>query len=232
MINIVKSLGGALKAAQNPWSAAAAGAAGSLVSGLLSQRSADKSMRFQAEQTGTGYQRAMSDMKSAGLNPMLAAKLGPAASASGAQASFPDIGKAVSSGFQAAKMAQETERLKELTPIEAAKMSEEVFNLELTGRQIKENISKIMEQTRKLGVVIDIEKLRMPEMKAMASFWETTGSLGQWLKAVEAAKNAGISIGDLIPTRLLDLLKSKTKTKTVTHTRRGRGETYSETWSE
>ena len=102
VLDIVKSFAPALTGV-NPWSAAAAAAGGSLVSGLLSQRSADKSMRFSAEQTSTGYQRAMEDMKRAGLNPMLAAKFGPAASASGSQTTFPDIGRAVSSGFQAAK---------------------------------------------------------------------------------------------------------------------------------
>lgn len=235
VLDVVKSMAPAL-ASVNPWSAAAAAAGGSLVSGLLSQRSADKSMRFQADQTSTGYQRAMEDMRRAGLNPMLAAKLGPASSGSGAQTTFPDIGRAVSSGFQAAKADVERKRVEELTPIEAAKMSQEVVNLEQTEEQIVQNVNKLKAEINKIGVEIDIKTLSLPELKAMSAFWETTGDLGKWLKAVEAGKNAGISVADLVPTKLIgsiyNKLAGKPKTKTVTHTRRGRGETYSETWSE
>jgi hypothetical protein len=87
----------------NPYIGMAGSLAGSLFSAKQSQASADKQMAFQASQTGTGYERAMADMKRAGLNPMLAAKLGPAASGSGAMASIPDYGQAVQRGSAAAQ---------------------------------------------------------------------------------------------------------------------------------
>jgi hypothetical protein len=94
-----------LIAAANPYVAAGVSLLGSMHSAKQSQRSADKQMAFQASQTGTGYQRAMADMKRAGLNPMLAAKLGPAASGSGAMANIPDYGQAIQRGASAAQSA-------------------------------------------------------------------------------------------------------------------------------
>jgi hypothetical protein len=51
---------------------------------------ARQQMAFQAGQTGTEYQRAVEDMRKAGINPMLATKLGGASSATGAMAQLKD----------------------------------------------------------------------------------------------------------------------------------------------
>jgi hypothetical protein len=66
--------------------------------GLLGTRSTNRAqealarqqMQFQADQTGTEYQRAVADMRAAGINPMLATKLGGASSATGAMAQLKD----------------------------------------------------------------------------------------------------------------------------------------------
>lgn len=57
------------------------------------RESAGEQMAFQERMSSTAWQRAVLDMKRAGLNPMLAYSQGPAASAPGAMAQVPDFGR-------------------------------------------------------------------------------------------------------------------------------------------
>lgn len=74
------------QSASNTASANAAAAANTAAANAANERIADKQMAFQEKMSSSAYQRAMVDMKRAGLNPMLAYQQGGASSPSGAGA--------------------------------------------------------------------------------------------------------------------------------------------------
>jgi hypothetical protein len=144
--------------------------AGSIVSGLFNKRSADKQMRFQDSQSRTQYQRAVADMRAAGLNPMLAAKLGGNAAMSGAMATMPDLGATVNSATSIANQ-------KPVQDSQAALNRAQAKVANMTYSQIEAQIGQIMANTDNLEVRTELAKLNVREQRLLVMTLETAKAL-------------------------------------------------------
>lgn len=99
--------GGALKTV-TPLATGAMNYFGQQQTNAANAEQAQKQMDFQAEQTGSAYQRGTADMKAAGLNPMLAYSQGGAQSGGGAQATMGnELGAGANSALSSAMTIQQ-----------------------------------------------------------------------------------------------------------------------------
>lgn len=80
--------------------AAGASIGGAAISGIASAIAASRQRAFAKEMFRNRYQYTMQDMRAAGLNPMLAAKLGGGQPPQGSQAQVPNIADAISGAFR------------------------------------------------------------------------------------------------------------------------------------
>lgn len=178
-------------------------AAGSV---LGSERAASQSVGFQKyaldyqrDVSSSAHQRQMADMRLAGLNPILSAKLGGASGVSAGSPSIPDYGQSINRGIQAAmagaevqqkgaridnlgantaKQIQETkteiERGLKLQAETAESQSRTAYNRAMTG------LAEHRQQLTRAQTVL--QELGVSEAKATALVFENEGEI---LKMIE-----------------------------------------------
>lgn len=138
---------------------------------MLSQQ---RSFDFQREMSNTAYQRAVADMRSAGINPMLAAHVGGASTPTGASASVSSAGSAfrpsgrtsgegfITTAAQLDLMSAETDKVK----AEAEEIRKRTPVHEVSIEKAKKEMQVMDESIRKM--MAEINNIRQGERTSAA----------------------------------------------------------------
>lgn len=148
---LLLSIGGALSA----FGSAGANIASGMLQNRAAMQRARAQMEFQERMSSTSYQRAMGDMRAAGLNPMLAYQKGGASTPGGALAPVvPELEKGVATALQARRLTTELENVEAHTA--ETKVDTEQKRLELGrfeefgGSVIGRNVQSLLQMGQSL----------------------------------------------------------------------------------
>lgn len=155
---------------------------------------AQKNRDFQRHMASTAYQRAMNDMRAAGLNPMLAYQQGGAATPSGSQAQYqpasmgPGIEKAFSNLTSAAQVSMDAMQTRSQVELQGAQALAQVAQAEsatASAEQARQNSENTALDNAKLRAQLPAVKQEAQIQKQMADMDKGAAKYNWWRKQIE-----------------------------------------------
>jgi hypothetical protein len=155
------------------WETIAAAVAPTILEGVFGKRQASKQMDFQAQQSATAYQRAVKDLKAAGLNPILAGTVGGASTPSGSMAPTPQFASNVGSALQMKRLRQEIKNLKaqENKTKEETEVIKYGVPARVGGSQVGDVIDKVFNKDKNINREKNIIQKRKQLLKDNKANW-------------------------------------------------------------
>lgn len=179
-----------------------------------------KQMAFQERMSNTAHQRQMADLKKAGINPMLSAKLGGASSPAGASYQASNVGSAAVEGYGKVSSAKQAQAQTKQIQAQTQFTKQQTINAIQQNKNLKQAYKVAVQQVKNMTEKWFIDRLTGTIMNRDNNFYqELSRMLGTDIgpQAVTSAKQAsdivlkGLSLGGKVAEFILNKKFRKVK---------------------